>query len=116
RCAVCHQDYKQTDIVDNYFVKDTSEASNTSVENSGQVNKHANVCLSVCLSVSVCVSVCVCVRLCKDVCVSKKVYGKNDCEGRMVECCPKTICVDICLSVCMCEILCVQIMGVCGYL
>ncbi|XP_076133447.1 E3 ubiquitin-protein ligase TRIM33 isoform X2 [Alosa pseudoharengus] len=37
RCAVCHQEYKQIDIVDNYFVKDTSEASNTSVENSMQV-------------------------------------------------------------------------------
>ncbi|XP_063064764.1 E3 ubiquitin-protein ligase TRIM33 isoform X3 [Engraulis encrasicolus] len=37
RCAVCHQDYKQPDIIDNYFVKDTSEASNTSVENSTQV-------------------------------------------------------------------------------
>uniref|UniRef100_A0AAY4DMX3 RING-type E3 ubiquitin transferase n=2 Tax=Denticeps clupeoides TaxID=299321 RepID=A0AAY4DMX3_9TELE len=37
RCAVCHQDYKQSDIIDNYFVKDTSETSSTSVENSLQV-------------------------------------------------------------------------------
>uniref|UniRef100_A0A672NE94 E3 ubiquitin-protein ligase TRIM33 n=1 Tax=Sinocyclocheilus grahami TaxID=75366 RepID=A0A672NE94_SINGR len=37
RCTVCHQEYKQIDIVDNYFVKDTSEATSTSVENSTQV-------------------------------------------------------------------------------
>ncbi|RXN37713.1 E3 ubiquitin- ligase TRIM33 isoform X1 [Labeo rohita] len=37
RCTVCHQEYKQIDMVDNYFVKDTSEATNTSVENSTQV-------------------------------------------------------------------------------
>ncbi|KAM8830908.1 E3 ubiquitin-protein ligase TRIM33 isoform 1-T1 [Synchiropus picturatus] len=37
RCAVCHQDYKQSDIIDNYFVKDTSESTNTSDEKSAQV-------------------------------------------------------------------------------
>uniref|UniRef100_A0A8C1DID5 E3 ubiquitin-protein ligase TRIM33 n=1 Tax=Cyprinus carpio carpio TaxID=630221 RepID=A0A8C1DID5_CYPCA len=37
RCTVCHQEYKQIDMVDNYFVKDTSEATSTSVENSTQV-------------------------------------------------------------------------------
>ncbi|XP_035237028.1 E3 ubiquitin-protein ligase TRIM33 isoform X1 [Anguilla anguilla] len=37
RCSVCLQDYKQSDIVDNYFVKDTSEASSGSDENSSQV-------------------------------------------------------------------------------
>uniref|UniRef100_A0A8C9WN74 E3 ubiquitin-protein ligase TRIM33 n=1 Tax=Scleropages formosus TaxID=113540 RepID=A0A8C9WN74_SCLFO len=37
RCAVCHQDYKQSDLVDNYFVKDTSEASSSSDEKSTQV-------------------------------------------------------------------------------
>ncbi|XP_077079736.1 E3 ubiquitin-protein ligase TRIM33 isoform X2 [Siphateles boraxobius] len=37
RCMVCHQEYKQIDMVDNYFVKDTSEATSTSVENSTQV-------------------------------------------------------------------------------
>ncbi|KAJ8371274.1 hypothetical protein SKAU_G00113020 [Synaphobranchus kaupii] len=37
RCTVCLQDYKQSDIVDNYFVKDTSEASGGSDENSSQV-------------------------------------------------------------------------------
>uniref|UniRef100_A0A672MIV1 E3 ubiquitin-protein ligase TRIM33 n=1 Tax=Sinocyclocheilus grahami TaxID=75366 RepID=A0A672MIV1_SINGR len=37
RCAVCHQEYKQIDMVDNYFVKDTSEATSTSVENATQV-------------------------------------------------------------------------------
>ncbi|XP_063741497.1 E3 ubiquitin-protein ligase TRIM33 isoform X2 [Eleginops maclovinus] len=37
RCAVCHQDYKQSDIIDNYFVKDTSEAPSTSDEKSAQV-------------------------------------------------------------------------------
>ncbi|XP_077371226.1 E3 ubiquitin-protein ligase TRIM33 isoform X2 [Festucalex cinctus] len=40
RCSVCHQDYKQNDIVDNYFVKGTSEATNTSDE------KAARVCTS----------------------------------------------------------------------
>ena len=37
RCAVCHQDYKQSDIIDNYFVKDNTEASSTSDEKSAQV-------------------------------------------------------------------------------
>ncbi|XP_061623006.1 E3 ubiquitin-protein ligase TRIM33 isoform X3 [Phyllopteryx taeniolatus] len=37
RCSVCHQDYKQNDIVDNYFVKDTSEAAITSDEKAAQV-------------------------------------------------------------------------------
>ncbi|KAL4648343.1 E3 ubiquitin-protein ligase TRIM33 [Arapaima gigas] len=37
RCTVCHQDYKQSDLVDNYFVKDTSEASSSSDEKSTQV-------------------------------------------------------------------------------
>ncbi|KAG7226881.1 hypothetical protein INR49_022176 [Caranx melampygus] len=37
RCSVCHQDYKQSDIVDNYFVKDTTEATSTSDEKAAQV-------------------------------------------------------------------------------
>uniref|UniRef100_UPI0037E8A00E E3 ubiquitin-protein ligase TRIM33 isoform X2 n=1 Tax=Semicossyphus pulcher TaxID=241346 RepID=UPI0037E8A00E len=37
RCVVCHQDYKQSDIIDNYFVKDTTEATSTSDEKSAQV-------------------------------------------------------------------------------
>ncbi|XP_068187556.1 E3 ubiquitin-protein ligase TRIM33 isoform X2 [Antennarius striatus] len=37
RCAVCHQDYRQSDIIDNYFVKDTSEATSTSDEKSAQM-------------------------------------------------------------------------------
>lgn len=37
RCSVCHQDYKQSDIIDNYFVKDTSEAISASAEKSAQV-------------------------------------------------------------------------------
>ncbi|XP_040911793.1 E3 ubiquitin-protein ligase TRIM33 isoform X4 [Toxotes jaculatrix] len=37
RCSVCHQDYKQSDIIDNYFVKDTTEASSTSDEKAAQV-------------------------------------------------------------------------------
>ncbi|KAJ3586211.1 hypothetical protein NHX12_012611 [Muraenolepis orangiensis] len=37
RCTVCCQDYKQSDIIDNYFVKDTSEATSTSNEKSAQV-------------------------------------------------------------------------------
>ncbi|XP_047679026.1 E3 ubiquitin-protein ligase TRIM33 isoform X3 [Tachysurus fulvidraco] len=37
RCTVCYQDYKQIDMVDNYFVKDTTEASSTSTEKSTQV-------------------------------------------------------------------------------
>ncbi|XP_041859484.1 E3 ubiquitin-protein ligase TRIM33 isoform X2 [Melanotaenia boesemani] len=37
RCAVCHQDYKQSDIIDNYFVKDTTEATSTSDEKAAQV-------------------------------------------------------------------------------
>lgn len=39
RCTVCYQDYKQIDLVDNYFVKDTTEASNTATEKSTQVRK-----------------------------------------------------------------------------
>lgn len=38
RCSVCHQDYKQSDIVDNYFVKDTTEATSTSDEKTAQVS------------------------------------------------------------------------------
>ncbi|KAK1152664.1 hypothetical protein AOXY_G30764 [Acipenser oxyrinchus oxyrinchus] len=37
RCPVCRQEFKQTDLVDNYFVKDTSEVSSRSDENSAQV-------------------------------------------------------------------------------
>ncbi|KAB5567220.1 hypothetical protein PHYPO_G00230290 [Pangasianodon hypophthalmus] len=37
RCTVCYQDYKQIDMVENYFVKDTTEASSTSTEKSTQV-------------------------------------------------------------------------------
>ncbi|XP_072537555.1 E3 ubiquitin-protein ligase TRIM33 isoform X2 [Salminus brasiliensis] len=37
RCTVCYQEYKQTDMVDNYFVKDTTEVSSTSTEKSTQV-------------------------------------------------------------------------------
>ncbi|XP_062855196.1 E3 ubiquitin-protein ligase TRIM33 isoform X2 [Trichomycterus rosablanca] len=37
RCTVCFQDYKQIDMVDNYFVKDSSEVSSTSTEKSTQV-------------------------------------------------------------------------------
>lgn len=37
RCSVCHQDYKQSDIIDNHFVKDTTEATNTSDEKAAQV-------------------------------------------------------------------------------
>uniref|UniRef100_H3CIX7 RING-type E3 ubiquitin transferase n=1 Tax=Tetraodon nigroviridis TaxID=99883 RepID=H3CIX7_TETNG len=37
RCAVCHQDCKQSDIIDNYFVKDTTEATGTSDEKAAQV-------------------------------------------------------------------------------
>ncbi|KAM3617217.1 uncharacterized protein V6R79_003459 [Siganus canaliculatus] len=37
RCTVCHQDCKQSDIIDNYFVKDTTEATSTSDEKSAQV-------------------------------------------------------------------------------
>lgn len=37
RCSVCLQDYKQLDIIDNYFVKDTTEATSTSDEKSAQV-------------------------------------------------------------------------------
>uniref|UniRef100_A0A8C2XSP2 Tripartite motif containing 33 n=1 Tax=Cyclopterus lumpus TaxID=8103 RepID=A0A8C2XSP2_CYCLU len=40
RCSVCHQDYKQSDIIDNYFVKDTTEATSASD------NKAAQVCTS----------------------------------------------------------------------
>ncbi|XP_056129020.1 E3 ubiquitin-protein ligase TRIM33 isoform X2 [Lampris incognitus] len=37
RCSVCHQDYKQSDVIDNYFVKDTTEATTTSDERAAQV-------------------------------------------------------------------------------
>ncbi|XP_067383929.1 E3 ubiquitin-protein ligase TRIM33 isoform X1 [Channa argus] len=37
RCTVCHQDYKQSDIIDNYFVKDTTETTSTSDEKAAQV-------------------------------------------------------------------------------
>ncbi|XP_071331485.1 E3 ubiquitin-protein ligase TRIM33 isoform X4 [Trachinotus anak] len=37
RCSVCHQDYKQSDIIENYFVKDTTEATSTSDEKAAQV-------------------------------------------------------------------------------
>uniref|UniRef100_A0AAR2JRJ7 E3 ubiquitin-protein ligase TRIM33 n=1 Tax=Pygocentrus nattereri TaxID=42514 RepID=A0AAR2JRJ7_PYGNA len=37
RCTVCYQEYKQTDMIDNYFVKDTTEVSSTSTEKSMQV-------------------------------------------------------------------------------
>ncbi|XP_072305738.1 E3 ubiquitin-protein ligase TRIM33 isoform X2 [Eucyclogobius newberryi] len=37
RCSVCYQDYKQLDIIDNYFVKDTSDATSSSDEKSSQV-------------------------------------------------------------------------------
>ncbi|XP_034732427.1 E3 ubiquitin-protein ligase TRIM33 isoform X4 [Etheostoma cragini] len=37
RCSVCHQDYKQSDIIDNYFVKDTTEATSASDEKAAQV-------------------------------------------------------------------------------
>lgn len=37
RCAICHQDYKQSDIIDNYFVKDTTEATSTADEKAAQV-------------------------------------------------------------------------------
>lgn len=40
RCSVCHQDYKQSDIVDNYFVKDTTEATSTSDEKAAQVRQN----------------------------------------------------------------------------
>lgn len=38
RCSVCHQDYKQSDIIDNYFVKDTTEATSTADEKAAQVS------------------------------------------------------------------------------
>lgn len=41
RCAVCHQDCKQSDIIDNYFVKDTTEATSTSDEKAAQVRNAA---------------------------------------------------------------------------
>ncbi|CAN9515815.1 unnamed protein product [Ophioblennius macclurei] len=37
RCSVCHQDYKQSDIIDNYFVKDTTEATNKSDDKASKV-------------------------------------------------------------------------------
>ncbi|CAJ1055355.1 E3 ubiquitin-protein ligase TRIM33 isoform X3 [Xyrichtys novacula] len=37
RCFVCHKEYKQIDIIDNYFVKDTTEATSTSDEKAAQV-------------------------------------------------------------------------------
>lgn len=44
RCSVCHQDYKQSDIVDNYFVKDTTEATSTSDEKAAQVCQNGWSC------------------------------------------------------------------------
>lgn len=41
RCSVCYQDYKQSDIIDNYFVKDTTEATSTSDEKSAQVRQNS---------------------------------------------------------------------------
>ncbi|XP_064425298.1 E3 ubiquitin-protein ligase TRIM33 isoform X2 [Latimeria chalumnae] len=37
RCPVCRQECRQIDLVDNYFVKDTSDAPNNCDEKSGQV-------------------------------------------------------------------------------
>lgn len=37
RCPVCRQECRQIDLVDNYFVKDTSEAPSSSDEKSEQV-------------------------------------------------------------------------------
>ncbi|XP_029974210.1 E3 ubiquitin-protein ligase TRIM33 isoform X1 [Salarias fasciatus] len=37
RCSVCHQDYKQSDIIDNYFVKDTTEATSKSDDKASKV-------------------------------------------------------------------------------
>ncbi|XP_057711583.1 E3 ubiquitin-protein ligase TRIM33 isoform X2 [Corythoichthys intestinalis] len=37
RCSVCHQDYKQSDIIDNYLIKDTSDPTSTSDEKAAQV-------------------------------------------------------------------------------
>ncbi|XP_041655180.1 E3 ubiquitin-protein ligase TRIM33 isoform X2 [Cheilinus undulatus] len=36
-CLVCHQEYRQSDIIDNYFVKDTTEATSTADEKAAQV-------------------------------------------------------------------------------
>ena len=37
RCPVCRQECRQIDLVDNYFVKDTSETPSSSDEKSEQV-------------------------------------------------------------------------------
>ncbi|XP_028308227.1 E3 ubiquitin-protein ligase TRIM33 isoform X3 [Gouania willdenowi] len=37
RCLVCQQDYKQSDLIDNYFVKDTTEATSKSDEKASKV-------------------------------------------------------------------------------
>ncbi|XP_077465490.1 E3 ubiquitin-protein ligase TRIM33 isoform X2 [Stigmatopora argus] len=37
RCSLCHQDYKQIDIIDNYLIKDTSDATGTAGEKAAQV-------------------------------------------------------------------------------
>lgn len=47
RCSVCHQDYKQSDIIDNYFVKDTTEATSTSDEKAAQVCQNGWLCVYV---------------------------------------------------------------------
>lgn len=43
RCTICHQDCKQSDIIDNYFVKDTTEATSTSDEKAAQVCNGASL-------------------------------------------------------------------------
>lgn len=47
RCFVCHKEYKQIDIIDNYFVKDTTEATSTSDEKSAQVCKRFPLILGI---------------------------------------------------------------------
>lgn len=59
RCSVCHQDYKQSDIIDNYFVKDTTEATSTSDEKAAQVfQKYSfngdNAFVQMCLHIGAC--------------------------------------------------------------
>lgn len=39
RCPICRQECRQIDLVDNYFVKDTSEAPSSSDEKSEQVRR-----------------------------------------------------------------------------
>lgn len=53
RCSLCHQDYKQSDIIDNYFVKDTTEATSTSDEKAAQVSEYARTFFSGCLHIRV---------------------------------------------------------------